>query len=69
MIPLMNVMAEKYVAYFMTAGTKPPVPKFGYCPRSAKSDYAYAKTTPKSTYLNDRNSMSLLAKQHHHNHD
>jgi hypothetical protein len=33
-IPLRDVMTERYVAYFMTAGTKPPQPNNGYCPHS-----------------------------------
>ena len=35
MIPLRDVTDEQYVAYFMTAGTKPPQPTLGYCPHSA----------------------------------
>ena len=27
-------MDERYVVYFMTAGTKPPQPAVEYCPRS-----------------------------------
>jgi len=34
MIPLKDVMLERYVAYFMTAGTKPVQPHNGYCPHS-----------------------------------
>merc|ERR1711920_682417 len=34
MIPLHDVMTESYVVYFMTAGTKPPQPRHGYCPHS-----------------------------------
>ena len=41
MIPIKEVMSEKYVAYFMTAGTKPPQPKVGYCPHSARETYNY----------------------------
>merc|ERR1712054_623165 len=37
MIPLRDVMLEKYVVYFMTAGTKPPQPAVHYCPRSQGS--------------------------------
>ena len=40
MIPLKDVMAERYVAYFMMAGTKPFQPKNGYCPKS-KTDAGY----------------------------
>lgn len=36
MIPIKEVMSEKYVAYFMTAGTKPPQPKVVYCPHSVR---------------------------------
>ena len=36
LIPLFEVMAEKYVVYFMTAGTKPPQPHNGYCPHSKR---------------------------------
>ena len=43
MIPLKEVMLEKYVAYFMTAGTKPPQPRVGYCPHSVGEDYPYVK--------------------------
>ena len=35
MIPLRDVTDERYVVYFMTAGTKPPQPTLGYCPHSA----------------------------------
>jgi len=35
MMPLKDVMLEKYVVYFMTAGTKPPQPHNGYCPHSS----------------------------------
>jgi len=41
MIPLKEVMSERYVAYFMTAGTKPPQPHNGYCPHSRNTDYVY----------------------------
>ena len=34
MIPLKDVMSEHYVAYFMTAGTKPAQKPNGYCPHS-----------------------------------
>lgn len=34
MIPLKDVMPQKYAVYFMTAGTKPPQPHNGYCPHS-----------------------------------
>ena len=34
MIPLKDVMDERYVVYFMTAGTKPPQPEVVYCPHS-----------------------------------
>ena len=34
LIPLYRVVDETYVAYFMTAGTKPPQPKVVYCPHS-----------------------------------
>ena len=40
MTPLRDVTDEQYVAYFMTAGTKPPQPPLGYCPHSAGSDAA-----------------------------
>jgi len=36
MIPLHDVMLESYVVYFMTAGTKPPQPRNGYCPHSQR---------------------------------
>ena len=32
---------ETYVAYFMTAGTKPPQPKVVYCPHSAGATAQY----------------------------
>jgi len=35
LIPLRDVADEQYVAYFMTAGTKPPQPPVRYCPHSA----------------------------------
>ena len=42
MIPLKDVMSERYVAYFMTAGTKPPQPHVYYCPHSARDkDYPF----------------------------
>jgi len=50
MIPLKDVMEEQYVAYFMTAGTKPPMPHVGYCPHSAGSDYPYSKTMVAHTH-------------------
>ena len=34
MIPLREVMDERYVVYFYTAGTKPPQPAVHYCPHS-----------------------------------
>ena len=34
LIPLREVMDESYVAYFYTAGTKPPQPAVHYCPHS-----------------------------------
>ena len=34
MIPLRDVLDEAYVAYFYTAGTKPPQPPVYYCPHS-----------------------------------
>lgn len=34
MLAVHSVMLEKYVVYFMTAGTKPPQPPWHYCPRS-----------------------------------
>jgi len=34
MIPLKDVMDEKYVVYFMTAGTRPAQPPNPYCPHS-----------------------------------
>ena len=34
LIPLREVMDENYVAYFYTAGTKPPQPAVHYCPHS-----------------------------------
>ena len=34
MIPLKDVMEEKYAVYFYTAGTKPPQPSVHYCPTS-----------------------------------
>ena len=48
MIPLKDVMAEKYVAYFMTAGTKPFQPHNGYCPHSKRDtvDLAYPFEEP-----------------------
>jgi len=36
MIPLKDVTSERYVAYFMTAGTKPAQPRVYYCPHSAR---------------------------------
>jgi DUF1680 family protein len=43
MIALKDVMAERYVAYFMTAGTKPFQPSNGYCPHSEKdASYPFA---------------------------
>lgn len=41
---------SRYVAYFMTAGTKPPMPHVGYCPHSAGSDYPYSKTMVAHTH-------------------
>ena len=43
MIPLNEVMEERYVAYFMTAGTKPPQPNNGYCPHSRGDAYPFEK--------------------------
>ena len=34
MLPLRDVTDETYVVHFMTAGTRPTQPKFGYCPHS-----------------------------------
>jgi len=39
MIPLRDVMMEKYAVYFMTAGTKPEQPHLGYCPHSQGDKY------------------------------
>ena len=41
LIPLYRVVDETYVAYFMTAGTKPPQPKVVYCPHSAGATAQY----------------------------
>mgnify|MGYP003684544033 CR=1 FL=1 len=58
-ITLAQVMREKYVVYFMTAGTKPPQPKVVYCPHSHdaashqialdyREEYVVSKGTPSS---------------------
>ena len=41
LIPLKEVMSEEYVVYFMTAGTKPPQPRNGYCPHSRGDTTSY----------------------------
>jgi len=41
MLPLRDVMDEQYVAYFYTAGTKPPQPRVVYCPHSAGAAHAH----------------------------
>jgi len=46
LIPLKDVMAEKYAAYFMTAGTKPPQPHNGYCPHSKRDEARYQFVAP-----------------------
>lgn len=38
LIPLRDVVDERYVAYFYTAGTKPPQPPVVYCPHSAHGE-------------------------------
>eukprot|EP01046_Picozoa_sp_COSAG06_P019942 COSAG06_NODE_1440_length_9457_cov_4.634751_1_plen_116_part_00 len=46
LIPLKDVMAEEYVVYFMTAGTKPPQPHNGYCPHSRGDAAIYDYVEP-----------------------
>ena len=38
MMALRDVVDERYVVYFMTAGTKPPQPRVVYCPHSVGAD-------------------------------
>jgi len=40
MLPLQLITSQKYVVYFMTAGTKPPQPTVHYCPHSARDSQA-----------------------------
>jgi len=46
MIPLREVMDERYVVYFMTAGTKPAQPAVHYCPRSRPRQDAFEVQSP-----------------------
>jgi len=39
MLPVRDVMLERYAVYFHTAGTKPFQPQHGYCPHSQGDEY------------------------------
>eukprot|EP00965_Chrysotila_dentata_P141924 4691537-Pleurochrysis_carterae.AAC.1 len=44
--PRVQVMDERYVVYFMTAGTKPAQPAVHYCPRSRPRQDAFEVQSP-----------------------
>jgi len=51
MIPLRDVVWEKYAVYFHTAGSKPPQPGQGYCPHSHGDDMVLEDSDEGDSFL------------------
>ena len=75
MIPLRDVMGEKYVVYFYTAGTKPPQPGVHYCPHSAPGGVDHDGDHREETHGDeaeegdDEGEEDERDYHHHHHHD